>query len=79
MLSGHATLRIPYLCPNHLLRFDVLNSAGSDLTDQPLAERRGHLPAIINKPSRLAISHNLPGAVADIVGIIPAAGAVPSR
>jgi bifunctional non-homologous end joining protein LigD len=54
--------------------FDVLHLDGDDLLNRPLVERRAKLPEIIGQQARLRISQHLPGAAADIVEAVRAAG-----
>jgi len=60
--------------PKLFYAFDVLHLDGDDLLNRSLVERRAKLPEIIGPQARLRISQHLPGATADIVEAVRAAG-----
>ena len=54
--------------------FDVLHLNGEDLTDEPLVKRRARLPVIVGQDAVIRLSQELPGAAAEVVNAVRAAG-----
>ena len=62
--------------PDHIVTFyafDLLHLEGRDLTGEPLAERRAHLPKVLGK-SGVLLSLELPGTAAHVTEAVAALG-----
>jgi bifunctional non-homologous end joining protein LigD len=62
--------------PDHIVTFyafDLLHLDGRDLTSEPLAERRAHLPKVLGR-SGVLLSQELPGTAAQVTEAVAALG-----